>query len=502
VLLDSIRRVPSLLVGVTALFAWFGQAAHAQTDRDVLRNLLRIYYVDQPNNADSTYRPQLLDNAAIASGTETGPFWTNPAMARAQDLVRRLLRERARGGDPSLQFYVAGIVNILNKPVKVNLLDDTHGPITNTTVARWGACFGANSRAWPCASNMASDDDWAQACALRKHEAPPARHDDMWAGNIALGENYLDSVSQVTALATIVHELVHTQDHADWRGHLFWVAGLQYSYGHDSTHYTTEAVPNLAMTYKEGIADGISLLYAATQPIFDTLSAFRWFATNGELLVERTAVASGTGPQPVDTCTEATAPSADVWLYDQLQRAGAHEIRQWTSPTTGGHYAVYRVRDLPPQFVAHNEFVLALIIQQYVDHVGLRRFMTALNQANEHLFRVTASGIATLFDFMSSVGLPAGQTAAGLAAARASQLGPKQYLLPLAYADYFTGYRAGSKGEFKAFFENMSFMNTWIDLYWDGERQNVRAAVPLTNPKPEDLTNIAIALGITQSIPD
>src|SRR5689334_17932718 len=79
--LHSIRRVASRVTGVTALLAWFGQTAHAQSDRDALRNLLRVYYVDQPNNADIAYRPQLLDNAAIASGTETGPFWTNPAMA-------------------------------------------------------------------------------------------------------------------------------------------------------------------------------------------------------------------------------------------------------------------------------------------------------------------------------------------------------------------------------------------------------------------------------------
>jgi len=123
-------------MGVTALLASFGHTAHAQTDRDAIRNLLRIYYVDQPNNADAAYQPQLLDNAAIGSGSETGPFWTNPAMARAQDLVRRLLRDRAGGGDAPLQWYVAGIMQILNKPVKMNLLDDTRETITAVAESR------------------------------------------------------------------------------------------------------------------------------------------------------------------------------------------------------------------------------------------------------------------------------------------------------------------------------------------------------------------------------
>jgi len=172
--------------------AWFGQTAHAQSDRDALRNLLRVYYVDQPNNADIAYRPQLLDNAAIASGTETGPFWTNPAMAGAQDLVRRLLRDRAGGGDAPLQWYVAGIVQVLNKPVKVNLLDDTHDAITDVARNRWGACKGDNGRSWPCASNMANSDDQRQNCARRLHLPDPGRRDE-WAGSIALGGAYLNA---------------------------------------------------------------------------------------------------------------------------------------------------------------------------------------------------------------------------------------------------------------------------------------------------------------------
>ncbi len=498
---SALHRVTPLLVGGSLLVTLASGDVYAQTDRDVLRGLLKIYYVDQPDNADESYRPGLLDNGAAANGTEAGPFWTNPAMHGAQDLVRRLLRDQAGGGDAALQLYVARIVQILNKPVKVNLLDDTRGPITDVAWARWGACRAGGGWAWPCASNMSLTDDDAAACAARLHQPAPARHDLTWAGSIALGETYMDSAaSPVTALSTFVHELVHTQDYADWRGHLFWINGRTYRYGADDVHYSTEAVPDLAMTYKEGLANGFRLLYDGAR----TQEMFEWFATNGELLVEKNFTAEGSGPGAVG-CHDAGQPSPDNWLYNQLSRLGVHEAR---SPLevrdAAGNlqtvYAVYHVRDLPPRFVAHNEYILAMIIQQYVTHAGVRPFMTALASTNQRLLRVSGSGIATLIDFMSRVGLPEGATAASVA----TRSGPKPYLLPLAYVDYFTGYRAATTTQFKAFFENMGFMDDWINLYWDGERQKVLAAVPPPPGHPmtmEDLTSIAMALGVTQSTP-
>jgi hypothetical protein len=59
-----------------------------------------------------------------------------------------------------------------------------------------------------------------------------------------------------------------------------------------------------------------------------------------------------------------------------------------------------------------------------------------------------------------------------------NEAGPKPYLIPLAYADYFTAYRSQSKDDYKSIFENM-LPQEWVDLYWDGYKDAVRSAVPI-----------------------
>ena len=71
-------------------------------------------------------------------------------------------------------------------------------------------------------------------------------------------------------------------------------------------------------------------------------------------------------------------------------------------------------------------------------------------------------------------------------------------MLPLAYADYFTGYRSDSKEEFAAIFGS-KVQEEWIDMYWDVERDVVLYELPEGEPSRSDLTDIAIALQITSS---
>src|SRR5690242_16493836 len=100
---------PTLAAGLLLAAATAG----ALTDREYLQGKLSFRYVDQPNTTNQN--PDILDNAAIAGGTETGTFWTRGSVAGLQGLVRSLLKEPGHGGDANLQYVVAGVVRILDK---------------------------------------------------------------------------------------------------------------------------------------------------------------------------------------------------------------------------------------------------------------------------------------------------------------------------------------------------------------------------------------------------
>jgi hypothetical protein len=477
------RLLAACLVAVTVP----ATAGADEADRRVTAQKLSFRYVDQPNNTSASYSPQVLDNAAIQKGEETGAFWTNANMARLQRLVRGLLRT-----DDNLQHYAAKILSLAPNPVIVYLIDDSGGPITSQAAAEnFGVCLSSQNRAWPCAINMSLADDFRQECYRRIKQPVPARRDGAWSGQMSLGAFHV--TTDAWASATFIHELVHTQDRTEDRGHLFWVGGRNYRYGADDAHYTVELVPNRAFTYKEGIANTISLLFDGAE----SLRYFNWFANNGNALVEHAMAPVGTGPGTVHQCFDVTAPSPDVWLYNQLQKAGVKSAGQVKQG--GAVYEQYPIRTLPPKFIVSNEFILASIFSEYVRHLQLDNFFNAIRAANNTLYRASGSGTATLFDVLCRAGLPAGRSAQDLVNARASQAGPKPYLIPLAFADYFTAYRAATKAEYAEIFENL-LPQAWIDLYWDGEKDNVRAAVPITaTPRTGDLTSIAIALGVTSS---
>jgi hypothetical protein len=72
-------------------------------------------------------------------------------------------------------------------------------------------------------------------------------------------------------------------------------------------------------------------------------------------------------------------------------------------------------------------------------------------------------------------------------------------LLPLAFADYFTAYRATSAADFNTIFESM-MPRSRVAAYW-AVRDQVRRDAPVSNPPVwTDLTNVAMALGVRESL--
>jgi hypothetical protein len=362
---------------------------------------------------------------------------------------------------------------VLNKPVRMFLLNDLGTPLNAFAQSNFDFCPDRNNYAWPCASNE-SDATGPNA--------------GQFAGYMLLGEQNLKNMGFADAKATFLHELVHTQDQSDSRGHMWTVNGKTYRYGADDIHYFVEATPNLAMSYMEGIANTIAYLYSSTQ----RTKAMNWFAGNDFLVVETVMPPASAG----------LSISQDAWLYRQISSSNPPGPGiQLPSPpyNTNIHnnYRGYRVRSLAPRFIIHNEQIIALIFSEYARKVGLSTYMNALKGSNNQLFRVCASGIAILFNSLCYAGIPAGQTMQNVTSSTVP--GPKTYLYPLALADYFTGYQASTKEQFKAIFEDM-LQQEWVDAYWIAAKDNVRTAVPLGTSGPlnvsDQVNRIAAALGM------
>jgi len=477
---------PTLAAGLLLAAATAG----AVTDREYLQSKLSFRYVNVPNT--TSQNPDILDNAAIAGGTESGTFWTSGSVAGLQGLVRSLLREPGHGGDANLQYVVAGVVRILDKPVMILLLNDTGPRLTQAAMDHWDACDDGNGRAWPCASNSSTSDDQRERCAQVNHQTAPVRQDATWAGQMTLGQTAFNGGTAGSPVGTFVHELVHTQDRSDRRPHMFLVSKKEYNYGSDGTHYDVEAVPNLTATYQEGIANAVMMTvdYAEAKRSFD------WFAKNGVMMVEKTALPPGTGAGAGPCWSAVTVPSADIWLYNQLQAAHIREVTRTPNPYPT--YAYFRVRDLTPRFIVHNENIIALTFSEYARHLGLPKFLAALKTNDATLFRVSTSPIAQLYNTLCRAGLDGRPLSSVMGV---NEAGPKPYLIPLAYADYFTAYRSQTKADYKAIFEDM-LPQEWVDLYWDGYKDLVRRAVPIDAthaPTFGNLTDISIALGVNAS---
>lgn len=470
---QTLRSLPLLLALAAGSLLPSNPAMANNADRQVLRDRLEFHYVA---NGNTTPRPaaEILNNSQIHGGTESGNFWSNASVAGLQGIVRALLRDNSNGGNDMLQYYVRRVVEINPgaRKIKVVLFDDVSQTLNRSqTRSNWGGCIKSNGRAWPCATHYPSGT---------------------FGGAMWLGAHYFRTAS-TSKMGTFLHETMHTQDRTDGRAHLFTVGGRSYRYGSDQSHYGVELVPNRAMTYKEGIANALRLRY-------DNRSEQRYFelfASNDFLWVERGGPPAGSGV------------SADAWLHSQLTAAGVSpdtvpaDLRARLTPNLVNNYDAYRFHRLPPRFVLHNEYVLAMIMDKYMDHVDPSRFFSGLSQVNDALFRVSGSGIAVLFEALCNAGLPTGSSLAEVSGS--SVTSEHGYVLPLAYADYFTGFRSANKAEFASLFENL-LPDGWINLYWDTHRTTARGAVTAPSAahraQRSELTDIAIALGLRQSRQD
>lgn len=488
-LFGRVLLMAALVVVVAALPR---SAAAGDTERAYLRQKLVFAYAEHPNNL--TELPWVLDNAKIADGIENEPFWKNAKVPGLQKLVRGLLQAPGKGGDDYLQMLTSWIVRVLDKPVLINLINDVDAPLTGDAMTMWSACDDGSGHAWPCAMNQAVQDDGRAQCAKANNEPTPERH-DIWAGHMTLGQTAFNGGTAGTPIATFVHELVHTQDRSDKQDVRFWLSGKFHNYGADGDHYDVEAVPNVRDSYGEGIANTMALFIDSPT----RKRMFDWFANDDAVMVEKVAQKQSVYLNKHPCTSLWNFPSQDIWLYNQLKTAGATEVAR--SPNPYPAYAYFRIRDIPPRFIVHSEYIIAMTFSEYAWHLGIGKFLKALKSNDALLFRTPDSPIAKLYETLCTMGLD-GRPLASVQ--NVNEAGPKPYLIPLAYADFFTSYQSKTKADYASIFEN-KLPQAWVDMYWDGYKDAVRAAAQIDathKPRFDQLTDIAIALGVNQSVPD
>lgn len=443
-----------------SLFMTFcGQRAFADAaaDRTYILSKLKFYYVANPNT-DTTKSLLTLSSSAT---DPRAVFGGNAAMAPMVTFLKSLLNNPANGGDESFQFAFKELLKIRDKVLAVFMYNDAV-PFNNFAKNTFINCTDAAGYEWPCATNSKTGP---------------------YFGKIHIGQHFFTSVTATNAKWVLLHELTHTQDMSDFPQHAFVVNNTWYHYGADGGHSFDEAVPSMGFAFMEGIANAFAYQFGGAQTYGPTLST--WFTPTREIRVETV------------TPTVAPTPGAhpDIWLYAQLQAAGVTPVR------TSGNYAFYRISQLPARFIVHNEMVIANILLAYMEHISFRRVATALktyNQGSASVFSGTGT-LQTMMTTLCQAGLPESMRAQSFPSC-ANFPDRKEYLLPLAYADYFTGFSSTSLTAFNQLFDNG--MNAdLIQCYWNN-RAAVKAAATATTVRNflQASTEIAIALGINSSI--
>jgi hypothetical protein len=107
--------------------------------------------------------------------------------------------------------------------------------------------------------------------------------------------------------------------------------------------------------------------------------------------------------------------------------------------------------------------------------------------------------LQTMITGLCQAGLPESMRAQSFPSC-ASLPARKEYLLPLAYADYFTNFSSTSLAAFNQLFDN-GLNGELIQCYWDN-RAAVRTAATATGVRgfSRAATEMAIALGVNSSI--
>lgn len=418
----------------------------AQTsDRDYIISKVRVFYIANPNS--STVVVNRISAATIINNANVFGTSGNSNMDRCAEFLKQLFKPVADGGMPELQKFTANIIRLNNKIIEIYLFNDFGTAMTPAAETRYGFCRSAANSVWPCAYHI--------------RNVPGA---DTVSGWVKMGEQYFRDNGITIGRRTFLHEMMHTQDESDRREHMWYstAAAQSFSYGSDNVHYFVELTPNITATYQEGIANTFTYLYSRAE----RRETIRWFAENGECIVETAR------PAPIP---------ASMWLYSAISAtnppgAGRTPASPRYNSSIVSNYKIYRIAELSSKHIIHNEKIMGIIASEYSNKVGFTKFISALRQTNRDVANVSTSPLAQLIKNFCLTALPSGLTVQDVTAVSRAEM---PYLYPLALVDYFTYYRTNSKEEYRALFENL-LPEVWVDLYWTAGRLITREAAQFT----------------------
>jgi len=421
-------------------------------DLQYIKSKLDFRFVANPNATNGTAQP--INVQQILDGTGTGPPYTGQSCAKLRNIVKAACGGTVAGADcERFRMVIEDILRITDRTVIVYLIDDSSAPITNTNPTWYDVCVDSGY-AWPCSY--------------------PG--DAIVPSTISMGAHWLNDSAEFpnfnSILATFCHELMHTQDMSADRTHLYG----NYYYGADTSHYFFEAIPDMSMTYKEGIANMAGYYFYGEW----AEQASAWFRNNGFIVVEKTVP---------------PGYSSNLFLYSTLQQSGVPEItsgpdfqyfQQLYGQGLASTYGIFRIRSLPADILKQNERILALILYNHGWHTSFTDVFEAIRQVNPNLYQTCDSAFARLVEALCS------QQASPLV-----ETSPDENLFTLALCDYFTCFKSQNETEFARVFENM-LDTRLIQAYWE-KRPQILSAVDRNNPSHADIVRIATALGITST---
>jgi hypothetical protein len=446
-------------------------AAASAADRAYIKSKLQFVYLPDPNNPAAV----TVDGQKVA---DEATFHPNPALTPFRDTIQALLSDKLAGGltaeaQERLQSVVAQTLRITDKPIRVVFVNDLSVAITNAKVIddydlalsdhTIAPGVVISQRVWPAAMVVGADPDAATA--------------KPYGGSFAMGAyrvtKDLNNFPNFTALLWVFcHELTHTQDLSYMR----WIEFRVLHYGNDGAHFFTEAIPSMASSFKEGVANFIGWSFARRN--MDQVSS--WFGTDGYVLVEKPPASAKPGDLP-----------HDVFNYNSLDQSQRQTVT-FEDKNINDNYGVWKISGLPPRVLLHNEQIIALILyfRAMSTPNGFQEVMASFKRMNPSTFRVSTSAWAKLIDQLGTDMLPSTLTRESVARAEA---GPA--LLPIALCDYFTGFKVQNEAEFLKLFAGADYVKDWVHSYCASAQPAVREAVnkwKAANPAPTGLTGAAL----------
>ena len=401
--------------------------------RNKILSKLTFVYVDQPHLPKSNRSAsEVLSNSDIANDQElTGNFWTNTNNRGSQDLVKKLLQVPQTRDDSLLQYIVGTVLRIQDKRVKVYLFNDWN----NTSLTRYHPTWGINADVIGDSTQLRnnSSSPWVWPHAMHRIQGE-------FTGYLCMGSAFLNEFIGGTksGLSTIIHELVHTQDNAEYVGVFQGVA-----FGRDGSHRLNELMSNYYLPYSEGMANAFEYRYnIPSTTYFDDLQ------TNAMYSYETTQ-SWHCANLPANSCL-------DQYLLNTHSKSPDTSLVRG-SGANAYNIEFYKIRDLPSDVLIQNETVQAYIFYAFMHYFSAQELALKLASLKTQTNR--KYGFPIIFEAMvdASVDLTVSR----------GQINNSRYF-PLAVLDFFTGFKLTDKDVLIRCLRirnNDSWANN-IDDYW------------------------------------